>query len=259
MMEVFQGVIFDIDGVLSFQGKVIPGAIETVDLLRDHKRVLRFLTNSTLKSRASCAAKLRLSGFQVYDDEVLTASYATAVYLRSLQPRSAWVMLEGAGLDEFAGIPQNLDDPEYLVVGDNRSCFDFQHLNKAVRVLRNGAKLIGMTSELLDTSMGELELNVGSWVKLLELASGVQATYIGKPHRFAYELTLQGMQLDKSQVIAVGDRAGTDILGAKDFGIQSVLVKTGEFTPDDLHAPAKPDFVIDSLRDLPAILFREAQ
>jgi len=256
-MENIQGIIFDIDGVLTFQGQVMPGAVETMALLRSHGLVLRFLTNSTLKSRASCAAKLRLSGFQVRDDEVLTASYATAVYLRGLQPRSAWIMLEGAGLEEFADIPQDLDNPEYLVVGDNRSQFDFQHLNKAVRILRNGAKLIGMTSELLDTSMGELELNVGSWVKLLELASGVEATYIGKPHCFAYELTLQSMRLEKSQVIAVGDRAGTDIQGAIDFGLQSVLVKTGEFTPDDLLGPASPDFVIDSIDGLPSILSRK--
>jgi len=88
-----RGIIFDIDGVLEFQGKVCPGAIETVDVLRDKGIVLRFLTNSTLKSRESCAERLRKAGFRIFREEVITASYATAVYLEELDPRSCWIML----------------------------------------------------------------------------------------------------------------------------------------------------------------------
>ena len=40
-----KGVIFDIDGVLEFQGKVYPGAVENLDLLREKGVLLRFLTN----------------------------------------------------------------------------------------------------------------------------------------------------------------------------------------------------------------------
>jgi ribonucleotide monophosphatase NagD (HAD superfamily) len=111
-----------------------------------------------------------------------------------------------------------------------------------------------MIPELVDTTLGEPELNVGSWVHMLELASGVPAVYIGKPYSYAYEYTLASMDLDKSQVIAVGDRTGTDIQGANDFGILSVLLRTGEFAENDLSHTAHPDFVIDSIQELPAIL-----
>ena len=76
-MTDIRGIIFDIDGVLEFQGSVYPGAVETLKKLRDRGFALRFLTNSTLKSRASCAARLRRAGYRVSDDEVITASYAT--------------------------------------------------------------------------------------------------------------------------------------------------------------------------------------
>lgn len=253
-MKKYQGVIFDIDGVLTYQDKVFPNAPQVVELLRRQGLTLRFLTNSTLKSRHSCAAKLREVGFQIDDAEVLTASYITALYLRQIKPRSVWVMVEREGVDEFVDFIQDLDNPEYIVIGDNRSNFDFAHLGKALRLLRKGAKLIGMIPELVDTTMGDLELNVGSWVHMLELASGVPATYIGKPHRYAYEYTLRSMGLDKSQVIAIGDRTGTDIQGANDFGIPSVLLRTGEFAENDLSRTARPDFVIDSIQELPAIL-----
>ena len=117
--------------------------------------------------------RLQQASFQILDQEVHTASYATAVYLQALKPRSCWVMVDGEGLEEFEGFQQDLEHPEYIVVGDNRSKFDFQHLNKALRLLLKGAKLIGMQGELTDRSIGDPELNVGSWVGMLERAAGV--------------------------------------------------------------------------------------
>ena len=254
MSEDIRGVIFDIDGVLEFQGKVYPDAVETIDLLRDKGIVLRFLTNSTLKSRMSCAGRLRESGFKIFDEEVITASYATARYLDGLKPMSCWIMVEREGLNEFIDFDHDTEKPEYIVIGDNRSKFDFDHLNKALRILLSGAKLIGMQSELIDSSMGEVELNVGSWVEMLERASGVKATYIGKPNPYVFELTLRTMGLDKGEVIMVGDRVSTDVKGAKEFGIRSLLLRTGEFNENDLYCDIEPDFIFDSIGDLLAII-----
>jgi ribonucleotide monophosphatase NagD (HAD superfamily) len=171
-----RGIIFDIDGVLEFKGRVYEGAVETVNTLREREMNLRFLTNSTLKSRKSCAEMLCEQGFVVTTDEVITASYATSVYLKSQNPRSCWVMLEREGLDEFKGFCHDRENPEYIVVGDYRSNFTFENLNRALRLLMNGAKLVGMQEELVDTSAFDPELNVGSWVQILERASGVRAT-----------------------------------------------------------------------------------
>jgi HAD superfamily hydrolase (TIGR01458 family) len=254
-MPDIKGVIFDIDGVLEFQGKVYPGAADTLEMLRSRGLLIRFLTNSTLKSRVSCTDKLKRLGFQADESEVFTASYAAAVYLRSLNPRSCWVMVERAGLDEFKDFVIDDHNPEYVVVGDNRSNFDFVHLNHAVRLLLNGAHLIAMQGEQLDTSMGEVELNVGAWAAMLERASGQPAVYLGKPNPYNYGLALDSMGLDKRQVVTVGDRVYTDILGARNTGLRSILVRTGEFDPRELQGDVQPDFICDTLRDLPAIIF----
>ena len=249
-----KGIIFDIDGVLEFQGKIYDGAIETINSLRDKGIVLRFLTNSTLKSRKSCADKLKKRGFWIFEEEVITASYATALYLKILNPKSCWVMLEREGLNEFRDFTQDMENPEYIVVGDNRSNFDFNHLNKALRLLLKGAKLIAMSSGLVDASMGEIELDVGSWAQMLERASEVKGVYIGKPNPYVFELALKSMNLDKNEVVMVGDQISTDIKGAKNIGIRSILLKTGEFDERDLNSDIKPDFIFDSIRDIPKIL-----
>jgi len=245
-----RGVIFDIDGVLTFQGRVYPNAIEVVDALREKGIVLKFLTNSTLTSRASCAEKLRKSGFLVSQDEVITASYASASYLRSRNPRSCWVMVDREGMDEFGEFVHDTENPEYIVIGDNRSQFDFDHLNKALRLLMNGAKLIAMQSELLDTSMGDIELNVGSWVGMLERAAGIQAISIGKPNPYIFELALQSMLLDMSEVLMVGDRISTDVQGANQIGLRSVLIKSGEFDERDLASGITPTYTLDTIGEL---------
>jgi HAD superfamily hydrolase (TIGR01458 family) len=254
-MENVRGVILDIDGVLEYQKQVYPGAVETIEAFRAHHLAVRFLTNSTLKSRASCAAKLRMGGFQVDEAEVITASSATADYLRGLRPASCWVMLERAGLDEFQEFTQDSERPQWLVVGDNRSQFNFDVLNRALGVLSRGAGLIGMQAELADSSSGTLELNVGSWVGMLERASGVPAVYIGKPNRYVFDLATRSMGLDPSEVVMIGDRMATDVLGAKGVGMRSILVKTGEFRERDLAGAVQPDAICASIREVPGILF----
>lgn len=251
----FAGVIFDIDGVLEFQGGLVPGAVETVAAVREAGLAVGFLTNSTLKSRASCAEKLRCRGFEVYEGEVVTASYATATYLREQQARSCWVLLDGDGRREFDGLPQDEEAPEYVVVGDYRQGLNWTNMNHALRLLLRGSRLVGMQSELLDRSGSQDEmLNVGAWVMMLEQAAGVKATYIGKPEAYVFNLLLKTMGLDRQQVLMVGDKASTDIRGANYAGLPSVLLRTGEFNESDLDSSVQPDHILDSIRDLPALL-----
>jgi inorganic pyrophosphatase len=163
-------------------------------------------------------------------------------------------MLERVGLDEFKDFVIDDQNPEYVVVGDNRCRFDFANLNHAVKLLLNGAKLIAMQGELLDTSMGDVELNVGAWAGMLERASGVPAVYLGKPNPYSFNLALDSMGLPKQNVIVVGDRVHTDIQGARNFGLRSVLVRTGEFDPQELGGDVQPDFILDSVGDLPGVI-----
>jgi len=245
----FEGVFFDVDGVLEFQGKVYPGAVELIEFLRRKGVLIRIVTNSTLKSRKSCASGLQAKGFQIGEDEVITASFATAEYLRLLHPRSCWVMLKREGLEEFRDLPHDDRNPEYLVLGDLREDFNFQNMNRALKLLLRGSKFIVMIPETVDNSMGGVELTVGAYGKMLEDAARVKATYIGKPNRYIFDIALATMNFPRDRVVMLGDKILTDILGAKKAGIKSVLVKTGEFKESDLKGHIRPDYVFDSVKD----------
>jgi HAD superfamily hydrolase (TIGR01458 family) len=246
----FKGVLFDIDGVLEFQGKVYPGAVELLASLRQKGITIRILTNSTLKSRKVCAERLNLLGFYVLEEEVITASWATARYLENLNPKSCWVMLKGKGLDEFKGVNLDNENPEYIVLGDYREGFNFENMNQALKLLLKGARLIVMIPEKVDHSLGRVELTVGAYGQMLEDAAGIKATYIGKPGTYMFDLALAEIALDPARVVMVGDRMATDILGARRAGVKSVLVKTGEFKEGDLSGDELPDIIVDSVKEI---------
>jgi HAD superfamily hydrolase (TIGR01458 family) len=250
MGEKFQGVLFDIDGVLEFQGKAYPGAVELLAGLRKKGINIRILTNSTLKSRKVCAAKLHHLGFHVLEEEVITASWATARYLEALNPKSCWVMLKGKGLEEFRNVNLDNENPEYIVLGDYREGFNFENLNRALKFLLEGARLIVMIPEKVDHSLGGVELTVGAYGQMLEDAAGIKAIYIGKPGTYMFDAALEGINVDRAEVLMIGDRVATDILGARRAGIKSVLVKTGEFKESDLTGDVQPDFIVDSINEI---------
>ncbi len=63
-------------------------------------------------------------------------------------------------------------------------------------------------------------------------------------------MTLDTLEIDRKNVLMVGDRVATDIIGARAAGIKSVLVKTGEFKESDLDGTVQPDYIIDSVREI---------
>jgi HAD superfamily hydrolase (TIGR01458 family) len=250
MDRKFNGVMFDIDGVLEFQGKAYPGAVELLGSLRKKGITIRILSNSTLKSRKVCTERLNRHGFGVTQEEVITASWATARYLRTLKPKSCWVMLKGKGIEEFREFKMDEEAPEYIVLGDYREEFKFENMNKALKLLLQGTGLIVMIPEKVDHSLGGVELTVGAYGKMLEDAAGINATYIGKPSPYMFDSALDSMGIDRAGVLMVGDRVSTDIVGARQAGIPSVLVKTGEFKEGDLSGDVQPDYVVNAITEI---------
>jgi HAD superfamily hydrolase (TIGR01450 family) len=136
------------------------------------------------------------------------------------------------------------------VVGDYREGFCFENMNKALKLLLAGSKLVVMIPEKVDHSLGRVELTVGAYGKMLEDAAGIKAVWIGKPNKYIFEVTLETLEIDRKEVLMVGDRVATDIIGARAAGIKSVLVKTGEFKECDLDGDVRPDYILDSVREV---------
>jgi HAD superfamily hydrolase (TIGR01458 family) len=250
-LQGIRALVLDIDGVLYHAGEPIPGGPEALEEIRQRGYALRFLTNITRRSRATVAERLRAMGYTVDPEEVLTASYLTASYLRRLGRPRCWVLLDGDGLQEFGGVELSQESPDYVVLGDLAESFSYGLLNRVLRALWQGAGFIAMQADPYDLGREGPTVNVGGWLALLERASGRRATLIGKPSPIAFRMALEELRATPREAAVVGDRVESDIAGGKNAGMRTILVRTGHFRPQDLEGSVQPDLVIPSLADLP--------
>jgi ribonucleotide monophosphatase NagD (HAD superfamily) len=85
MSHIPQLILLDLDGTLYIGSQPIPGAIAALAQLRERGIALRFITNTTTKSQDELVAQLRVMGFQLHADELISAAVAATLELRNLQ------------------------------------------------------------------------------------------------------------------------------------------------------------------------------
>jgi HAD superfamily hydrolase (TIGR01458 family) len=250
LLSGVDGLLFDIDGVLLFGEEVIPGAAETIAALRARGIPYRFMTNSTIYCRYTLLDRLHSLGFDLALDELYTATYVAACYLRDQSAQSYFPLLLPDAQLEFTGIEVDEEQPQYVVLGDMGASFTFARLNKAFRALLNGARLVALHKKRYWRTPDGPYLDAGPFVMALEYATDEQAIVVGKPSAAYFNLVLQELKLPPSRVAMVGDDIEIDVRGAKLMGMQGWLVKTGRFRKEDLGRGIWPDRVLNRVADL---------
>ena len=89
------------DGVLHVSGAPITGAAAALRRLRADGHRIRFVTNSTTRSRAQIGDQLRLMGIEVEDDELQTTG---AVAARVLEGKRVLALTMPGLLDDLEGL-----------------------------------------------------------------------------------------------------------------------------------------------------------
>jgi HAD superfamily hydrolase (TIGR01458 family) len=251
------GVLLDIDGVLAISWEPLPGAIETIAWLRSNDVPFRLITNTTTKTRSVLAGTLRDVGFDVRDDELITAVVATAEYLRSNHSGArCFVLSDGDASADLEGIElSELDDADVVVLGGASGDFTYPTMNRIFARLMAGATLVGMHRNLYWRTSDGLELDAGAYIAGFEEATGRAAVICGKPTGPYFDAALAMLGVPRERAIMVGDDVVNDVRGAQVLGIRGVLVQTGKFLPGDLaKVPVAPDHVLATIADLPDLL-----
>jgi HAD superfamily hydrolase (TIGR01458 family) len=252
-----QALLLDIDGVLVVSWEPVPGAVDALRQVRNAGLPVRFLTNTTSRSRVAIAARLRELGFGVDDGELLTAGVATAEYVATHHPGArCWSLNEGP-TDDFADLTLvgPADAPELVMIGSAGPSFDWETVNLAARAVLDGAALIAMHGSTSWRTADGICVDGGAYVAALERATGRTATVIGKPGAVMFEAAFDQLGVGPSGCVMVGDDVVSDVLAAQSLGAEGVLVRTGKFHPGELDGLSEqPDAVIDSVADLPGWL-----
>lgn len=251
------GLLIDIDGVLAVSWRAIPGAPEALERLRALGIPFRLMTNTTEITRAELVGKLAGAGLRVDAGEIVTAALMTADYLRTQYPQARCFVLGGAdSTEDFEGIELVREGADVVVIGGASWAFSWEDMNTALRLVLDGAALVGMHSTYSWMTDEGMVLDSGAvLLRGLEAATGRTAVVCGKPAPQAFAAGLHALDLPADAVAMVGDDVQTDVMAAQASGLTGLLVRTGKFRQDALdRSGGIPDAVIDSIADLPGLL-----
>ena len=255
-LQSLRNLVIDMDGVLYRGNQLIAGTRELIGFLRGRKIGFVLATNNATRTPQQFVDKLAGMGVQVYTEEVLTSSLATASYLGRLAPPGAEVFVVGMdGLRsalEGAGFRLVEDGAQFVVAGmDFGICYD--RLAQASLQIRAGARFIGTNPDLTFPSERGILPGAGSLLAFLEAASGVEPTVIGKPGTAMMEQALDRMGAEPATTAILGDRLETDILAGQRAGLRTILVLSGVTDQATLsRSDIQPDLAFDDVAHLHA-------
>jgi HAD superfamily hydrolase (TIGR01458 family) len=241
--------LFDLDGVFYNDIHPIRGGAEVIAQLRAEGVPFRFVTNTTSKGRAALAAKLQRFGAAAAPREIFCPAVAASAFLRE-QDASGVFFTTADTRGEFDGVREDLTRPDFVVLGDLGDEWTYAKLNQVLRYLLDGARLIALGMSRYWRADDGPRLDVGPIASALSYATDQQPMVLGKPAKEFFLLAVRDLQIDPALCAMVGDDIVTDIGGAQAAGLQTILVRTGKFRPQDLDGAIKPDAIIDSIADL---------
>ena len=241
------------DGVIYHGNKLLPHVKEFIKWLEDNGKSYLFLTNGSGRSPRELAQKLARMGLNISEDHFYTSAQATASFLKSqCEGGSAYVIGE-PGLTYAmyeAGFSMNDVNPDYVVFGSSKF-LNYDQIEKASRLVMNGAKLIGTNSDLTDPSEQGIIPACRALISPIELTTGRRAYFVGKPNPLMMRHALKSLGCSRSEAAIIGDRMDTDIIAGIESELDTVLVLSGVSTRESINDFAyRPKYI---LRDVGVI------
>lgn len=251
-MTDIKGFLIDLDGVLYVESRTIDGAADAIRWLRQQGIPFRFITNTTMRSRRALVEKLRGFGIEAEPQEIFSTCVVAAHWLQQKKLKRLHLLLPEEPKQDLSDFDFSDKEADAVVVGDLGEGFTYRVLNQAFRLIKNGAKLVGLQKNRYWQTLDGLALDVGPFVAALEYATETEATIIGKPSRAYFETAVNDMGLPSGRVAMIGDDLDTDIGGGHNAGLKTILVKSGKTDDKILKKSAiKPDWILESIADLP--------
>lgn len=258
MPREFDAVLFDLDGVLVTAGVPLPGALETLQALLSTNIPFLVLSNMTLMPRKFMLDRFRRYGVDLPLDRMLTPPAAAARWiLKQGNPPVAAFVAEPTRV-EFEGLRLLPEDAEsgaaFVVVGDLGEGWTHPTMNRAMRLLLQGARLIALGMGRYWKAPDGLRVDVGAYVTALAYATGQMPIVIGKPAPDFFKMALDALGVPVERVAMIGDDILNDVEAGQRVGLKGILVQTGKFRPEDLSRDVTPEWTLPGVGDILPLL-----
>lgn len=254
ILNRFNGFIFDLDGTIYRETKLIDGAIEVFQLLKSLDKKYFFVSNRTTSTSTQYREKLISFGIDCEENQIITSAEVTKNYLlENHLSENVYVIGEEIFIDYLkdSGIKIANHKIDIVLVTLDRT-LSFEKIYRAQKAIQNGARFFAANTDFTCPIEDDEILDAGYTIAALENLTGKRLEInFGKPSKFIIQEVFKRISLPNNECILIGDRLETDILMAKNNGIKSALVLSGVTKQNQLdQSPFKPDYVLKSISDL---------
>ncbi|MEV6795816.1 HAD-IIA family hydrolase [Streptomyces sp. NPDC051320] len=256
--EAYDTALLDLDGVVYSGGEAIAHAVASLGTARDGGMRLAYVTNNALRTPDAVARHLTELGVPAEPTDVITSSQAVSRLIADQVPQGARVLVIGGeglrvALRERGLEPVDSadDDPVAVAQGYGGPDLAWSRLAEAAYAINRGVPWFASNTDLTIPTPRGIAPGNGAAVEVVRIATGAEPQVAGKPLPPMHRETV--LRTGAERPLVVGDRLDTDIEGAFNGGVDSLLVLTGVTDGPQLLAAKpqhRPTFVAADLRGL---------
>jgi len=253
VLDRYKIIFFDAFGVLKNYHGLVPGIEKTFAYIEAQQKEYYIVTNDASRSPQQLAESYHKLGLQaISPDRIISSGMLAKEYLdlkvnngivAYLGTNNSAHYIDSSGLHTLpvsAINYTNIDQVNALVLLDDEGFNWFDDLNKTINILRKRTipAIVANTDNTYPLSgNNEVAIAIGGIASMIESIVGKRFIRFGKPDSqlfmFAYDLIRWRLDITKKDILMVGDTLHTDIIGGNKFGLDTMLVLTGNTLPDD--------------------------
>lgn len=257
LVDGYDSLLLDLDGVVYLGSKAIPFAVDSLNTAQSQGLKVGYVTNNASRKPETIALQLGGFGLTVHPDEVIGSARAAVKMLAERIPAGSKVLVVGGeGLFSevealgFEVVQSAKDEPAAVIQGFSPDV-GWKHLAEAAYAIQGGAIWLATNQDWTIPREEGVAPGNGTLVSAVHTAVGILPDFAGKPFRPIFESAVS--QLSISRPLMIGDRLDTDIRGGVGFGIDTACVLTGIASRKDLigaRPEDRPTFILEDLRQL---------
>ena len=230
--ELFDLLLFDLDGVVYIGPHAVPGAIEGIRAAHEQGVRCCYITNNASRTPGEVTEHLQSLGIKANASEVVTSAQAGVSLIADLvPPRSRILAIGGPGVfealreREFVPVESADDAPAGVLQGIGMD-LGWRALTEATFAIAAGLPWVATNLDSTFPTPRGLAPGNGAMVEAVAHATGRRPDGVGgKPEP---ALLLEALaRTGATRPLMIGDRLDTDIAAGNRLGMATLLVMTG--------------------------------
>ena len=251
--------ILDLDGTFHISGKIVDGALDFLNKVKNCEKDFLFFTNNSSNNRNICHKSLLDMGCKVPKSKISVSTNVCIDFLKKeRQGKSVYLLGNERLIEDFeeAEIPLSDTNADIVISGFDTN-LTYEKLTKASVLIENGAEYFATHEDLrCPTDIGFVP-DAGAITAVITATTEKKPSKIfGKPHTETVDYLTSYLNCTREELCFIGDSLISDIKIGYDHNIQTILVLPGITTIEQYkNQNIKATYVSESLKTLSNEIF----